>query len=233
MNPVDGLTPTPWDASALGMETFEVQRPGDEDLLRAAAARPGHYTAKVDPLSSKELLHRYGFYYCDTLLQPYCPRERFHGDADPRASVVPISRPEEVVAIGHGAFAHGRFHRDFHIAPAAADRRYDQWLTQLHREGKTFGLAWEGSLAAFFAFTEGPGTAHLALHAVGQEFRGRGLGKHLWTAGCEELFSRGHAELTSSVSATNLAILNLYASLGFRFRKPMDLYHRHNPPSPA
>ena len=229
MEAVNGLTPTPWDTAALGVETFEVERPEDEALLRIAASRPGHYTARVGPLDRKELLHRHGFYYCDTLLQPHCPRERFRGAPDPRASVVELGA-ESLVAMGHGAFAHDRFHRDFQVAPDAADRRYDRWLSQLHGEGRTFGLAWEGVPAAFFAVTEGPGSAHLALHAVADGFRGRGIAKHLWTAGCEELFSRGHAELTSSVSATNLAIVNLYVSLGFRFRDPVDLYHRLTPP---
>lgn len=221
-----GLKPTPWDAAALGGETFEVMRPRDEALLRAAASTPGHYTARIGPLESKALLHRYGFYYCDTLLQPHCSRERFRGAHDPRASILASVDVSELVALGHGAFAHDRFHRDFQVDPEAADRRYDRWLAQLHAEGRTFGLAWEGALAAFFAVTDGPVGAHLVLHAVGERFRGRGLAKYLWTAGCEALFERGHTELTSSVSATNLAVVNLYASLGFRFQEPVDLYHR-------
>jgi ribosomal protein S18 acetylase RimI-like enzyme len=43
---------------------------------------------------------------------------------------------------------------------------------------------------------------------------------------CAELARQGAPELTSSISATNLAALNLYVSLGFRFRNPVDVYHR-------
>ena len=36
----------------------------------------------------------------------------------------------------------------------------------------------------------------------------------------------GHEEVKSSISAANIAVLNLYASLGFSFSKPQDIYHR-------
>jgi len=64
------------------------------------------------------------------------------------------------------------------------------------------------------------------LHALGAKHRGRGLARHLWSAVCAELARQGALELTSSISATNLAALNLYVSLGFRFRNPVDVYHR-------
>ena len=66
----------------------------------------------------------------------------------------------------------------------------------------------------------------LVLHAVSEKFRGGGLAKYLWSVACKDLFGRGHQELTSSVSAANLPVVNLYASLGFRFRNSLDVYHR-------
>ena len=64
------------------------------------------------------------------------------------------------------------------------------------------------------------------LHAVAEECRGRGIAKFLWSRACEELFACGHEQLQSSVSAANLAVVNLYSSLGFRFREVSDVYHR-------
>jgi hypothetical protein len=43
---------------------------------------------------------------------------------------------------------------------------------------------------------------------------------------CADLARQGARELTSSISATNLAAANLYRALGFRFRNPIDIYHR-------
>lgn len=215
------LRETPWDKLALGLETVEILTVSKE-VLAAAARRPGHYTVKVDPLSDKRLLHEHCFYYCDTLLEPYADRKRFidfpHVGVGLRRDVT----IEALIEISHGAFAHGRFHRDFNVDRALADLRYDNWLRQLHSAGTVFGLAFEGDLAAFFGYTGN----RIVLHAVAPEFQGQGLAKFLWSRGCRELFDACETELTSSVSAANTAVVNLYASLGFRFRHPVDVYHR-------
>jgi hypothetical protein len=40
------------------------------------------------------------------------------------------------------------------------------------------------------------------------------------------MFDAGQPRVSSSVSAANVAVLNLYASLGFSFGRPQDIYHR-------
>jgi RimJ/RimL family protein N-acetyltransferase len=222
MRPAGPIEPTPWDARALGVETFEVKQVTPE-AMAIAARTPGHYTAKVDPLSSKRLLEESGFHYCDTLIEPHCAR----GDLveHPRAGVVVSNEVtlEELRPLCHGAFAHDRFHRDFSVAPAAADARYDNWLSQMHAAGQVYGIRLDGELAAFIALI-GP---RMVLHAVAQPRRGEGIAKYLWSAACRHFFDReGLDHLESSISATNLAAVNLYASLGFRFRKAVDVYHR-------
>lgn len=217
----DGLIATPWDKKVYGFDTWEVVTP-TEEVLSGLAAHSGHYTIKVDPLSSTERLHRHGFYYCDTLLEPFAERNRFVAFHHEQVGIDLTPQKDDVLKISHGGFRHGRFHRDFNIDPVLADRRYDQWASQLCDEKNVFGLTFAGDLAAFFGFRENK----IVLHAVAERFQGKGLAKYLWSRACRELFDRGHGELTCSVSAANLAIVNLYASLGFRFRKPVDYYHR-------
>lgn len=212
---------TPWDTAVFGMDTFEITTVS-RDSLNYALEVPGHYTVRTDPLMPKQLLHDSGFYYCDTLIEPYCRSEKFLG-AD--AGDIGISRDiplEPLLAICHGAFSHGRFHRDFNLSRAQADKRYDNWLTQLHDAGKVYGLLHRGRLGGFIAVEKN----QLILHAIAEPLRGRGLAKMLWTPVCRTLFEQGFDELVSSVSASNLAVVNLYSSLGFRFRNPIDLYHR-------
>jgi ribosomal protein S18 acetylase RimI-like enzyme len=124
--------------------------------------------------------------------------------------------------ICRGAFAHGRFHRDFNIDRARADARYDRWLAEMHAKGQVYGLQYRGELAGFAAVVG----AKLVLHAVAEAHRGRGRAHFLWTTLCEALFAAGEPEISSSISVANLAALNLYAALGFRFRHPTDIYHR-------
>jgi len=223
MTTPDFLMETPWDAVALDIPTYELKSV-TEDALKGISGIPGHFTVKLDPLDSKELLHRYGFYYCDTLLEPYCTAERFQASSHDGVRVNWEVGIDEVLSICDGGFSHGRFHRDFQVAGALADLRYNNWLKQLHNQRNTFGLEYEGTTAAFFAVSG----AKVVLHAVSEKFRGKGLAKALWSAGYLELYGKGHAELSSSVSACNLAVVNLYASLGFRFRNPVDVYHRFN-----
>jgi ribosomal protein S18 acetylase RimI-like enzyme len=214
------IRPTPWDVPALGCDTFELAHAGRDALALVKA--PGHYTVKVDPLSDKRALHENGFYYCDTLLEPCCSPERLAGEVHADATLANGVPLDGVLEICHGAFSHGRFHRDFGVPRERADRRYDRWLGQLHAAGKVRGLLWRGELAGFIAHEGGL----LVLHAVAKQCRGQGLARYWWTALCRELFAAGHREVTSSISAANLAVLNLYISLGFRMRHPVDVYHR-------
>jgi L-amino acid N-acyltransferase YncA len=210
-----------WDSVAFGRDCYEITVP-EEEALREAAAVPGHYSVKVEPLASKTLLHQYGFYYCDTLIEPHCPRERFQGHHDLRVRCSRAAALEELLAICHGAFEHGRFHRDFNLPRANADLRYDNWLRQVHAAGGSYGLYFEDQLAGFMAVDGG----RLVLHAMATSFRGRGLAKFLWTAVCDELYAQGHLEISSSISAANIAAANLYLTLGFRLQHPVDVYHR-------
>jgi ribosomal protein S18 acetylase RimI-like enzyme len=176
----------------------------------------------VDPLADKRALHEHGFYYCDTLIEPFCAARDFKPRAHPAAGILRDTALAPLLAICRGAFRHDRFHRDFSVERARADLRYENWLKTLHGSGKVYGLTWENEVAGFIAHEGGK----LVLHALGEQHRGRGLARYLWSAVCVDLARRGQEELTSSISATNLPALNLYASLGFRFRKAIDLYHR-------
>lgn len=218
--------PAPYDAAAFAMPAWELTE-YSAAALAAADGQPGLQTIKVDPLADKALLQRHGFHYCDTLLATRATRARLR-DVPPRAGLA-IARigadhpdAQAALAVCHGAFAHGRFHRDFLLERAGADRRYDDWLRQLLAAGNAWGLYADGVLSGFIAFSG----ASLVLHAVAPECRGKGLAKHWWHLAAMALFDAGHEEVTSSISAANVAVLNLYASLGFAFDAPQDVYHR-------
>jgi ribosomal protein S18 acetylase RimI-like enzyme len=218
------LVRTPWDSKVFAIDTFEV-RSFDEETLKVVANLPGHFTIKVDPSRSTDLLHRCGFYYCDTLVEPFCRRQHFIAHDDPDVRVVDTYDIGDFLSLSRGAYTHGRFHRDPNIPSELADARYDSWLRQIHAAGGMIGLAYRGTLAAYFAREN----AKVLLHAVHVSLRGKGLAKYLWTAGYNTLFREGFDEVSSSVSASNMPVTNLYCSLGFKFRSPLDVYHLFNP----
>ena len=229
--PTPLLRASPWDEAAFGLPAWELTE-YSAAALRQADATPGHQSIKVDPLADKALLHAHRFHYADTLLATHATRDRLRPlkpldgrDTSAAARVVGVSRafdPDAALAICHGAFAHGRFQRDFTLAPALAARRYDNWLRQLIDAGQVYGLFAEGQLGGFIGTS---GNA-LVLHAVAPAMRGRGLAKYWWRQVIVQLFDAGHAEVVSSISAANMAVLNLYATQGFSFRAPQDIYHR-------
>jgi len=213
--------PSVWDSAAFGMPSHEILEIS-VDTLGYAASTPGHYTVRMDPLGSKQLLHVHGFYYCDTLVEPYCAAKDFRPFTRSQVTFTNSAPIEDLLKISHSAFVHGRFHRDFQLSSKLADQRYDRWLIELHQAGKVFGLLYEEQLCGFIAVNN----SRLVLHAMSAKMRGQGLAKYLWTPICQLLFSQGYAEITSSISIANLAALNLYSTLGFRFRNAKDIYHR-------
>jgi len=215
------ITETPWDSKAFGMKTFEI-RTLSKEVIEKAVKMKGHFTFKANPLHSKKLLHDYGFYYCDTLIEPYCPREAFVSFKHDDIRFVSDINVENLADMSNYEFFHGRFHRDFNINKDLADLRYAEWLKELYRSGNVFGFLFKKDVAGFFGFKANK----ILLHAINKKYKGKGLAKYFWSLACKELFSKGYAELTSSISASNCAAVNLYISLGFKFRHPVDVYHR-------
>lgn len=214
------IEPTPWDTAAFGMPTWELTEYSEAALIQATQTA-GHHSLKVEPLADKRMLHEYGFYYCDTLIEPHCKAAQLRASQHRSADISRDVDAEQVLAICHGAFKHGRFHRDLNLPRSAADLRYDNWLKQLLEAQQVYGLYWQGALAGFIGFSG----KKLVLHALGEKYRGKGLSKYWWSEVCRDLLENGNETVKSSISATNLPVLGLYASLGFSFNNPQDVYH--------
>jgi RimJ/RimL family protein N-acetyltransferase len=214
---------TPWDNRIFGIDTYEITELS-KNVLEKIKDKPGHFTVKLNPLQSKELLHQYGFYYCDTLIEPFCAVEHFNPSYNERVFVSSNIDIRSLTDLCYDTFQYDRFHRDFHMDHRAADERYAHWLMDIHKTGDVWALLYENDCAGFFACEKN----RILLHALKAKYRGKGLAKFFWSAGCAKLFSAGYTELTSSISTANVAVLNLYSSLGFSFRNPVDVYHKLN-----
>ncbi|MBL4774714.1 MAG: GNAT family N-acetyltransferase [Mariprofundus sp.] len=213
--------PSPWDEAIFQVPCYEIIDPSETSLAQASS-HVGHYTVKLDPLADKALLHRYGFYYADTLIEPSCKQDRLINHSHVDIAVVSDMPLHELLNMCDNSFVYGRFHRDFNLSKVQADQRYKQWLEQLYNNANVFGLLYKNNIAGFIACSEGK----LMLHAMDVQFRGQGLAKFMWSAVIKILFEQGENEIRSSISASNLAALNLYSSLGFHFDQAQDIYHR-------
>jgi ribosomal protein S18 acetylase RimI-like enzyme len=217
---------TPWDSKAFGINTFEITYISDDNFKELVNKifrenQSGHYTVRLDPLKSKRLLDEFGFYYCDTLIEPYCSFDDLIVHQREEISLSEVVDINLLAKTVYGAFRHGRFHRDFNLNRDLADIRYDLWLRELYQVNQVFGLMLRDEIAGFWGYSGNK----ILLHALNEKYRGKGIAKYFWSIACQKLFAKGYPELTSSISASNLAVLNLYLSLGFKFRNPVDVYH--------
>nr|WP_239541435.1 GNAT family N-acetyltransferase [Pullulanibacillus pueri] len=215
---------TPWDERVYGIKTYEIERL-TEEALDLSNTFTGHFTIKVNPLVSKKALHQYDFYYCDTLIEPFCSPANFKPVYNKQTSLTPQMAAQDVTCFCKNTFQYDRFHRDFNLEHTKGDSRYAYWLEDIIQQGgEILGLNFQGELVGFFAYKDN----HILLHAIGDRHRGRGLAKYLWSDACNYILNKGWNEIKSSISAANLAVLNLYRSLGFSFRHPVDIYHKYN-----
>ncbi|ASK62590.1 GNAT family N-acetyltransferase [Virgibacillus phasianinus] len=217
------LQETPWDKRNFNMNTYELTA-STESALEETVDKQGHFTLKVNPLDNPEMLLKYGFYYMDTLIEPVCKKDDLRLFVRDGTSISTEYDPSEIIQIADEAFMHGRFHRDFNIPNDQADKRYVNWVKDLMEAKKVFSLLYEDQIAGFYAFEEDK----VLLMGMKEEFRSKGLAKSFVSQGCFEQIKFGHSQLRTSISAANVASLNLFQSLGFKLKNTVDVYHKIN-----
>ncbi|CEI81391.1 hypothetical protein J18TS1_22320 [Oceanobacillus oncorhynchi subsp. incaldanensis] len=218
------LKPTPWDSRNFPLDTFQLTE-YSEAALQAAADVEGHFTVKVDPLADKALLHKYGFYYADTLMEPYCYRNKFLEEEAGDVTFHENYDAADILTIAEEAFQGGRYHRDFHVPNEMADLRYRNWVKDLIDQELILAYKQDGRVKGFFAYQE----ENVLLLAMHKDIRGQGFAKPFTAACVKEQFERtGREQLVTSISPSNPASLNVFIDLGFRLRAGKDIYHKVN-----
>lgn len=220
------LKATPWDKRNFNVDTYQLTTL-TEDALKETVNTAGHFTLKVNPLESPESFLQYGFYYMDTLIEPVCKRDDLRVFTREGVAIASEYDPEEILQIAEEAFMHGRFHRDFNIPNFQADKRYVNWVKDLMEANHIFSLLYERQTAGFFAFENDK----VLLMGIKESFRSKGLAKAFVSQACFEQFKFGHEQLKTSISAANVASLNLFYALGFKLKNTVDVYHKMNHPS--
>ncbi|WP_254434108.1 GNAT family N-acetyltransferase [Halobacillus sp. Marseille-Q1614] len=218
------LRPTPWDVRNFHIDTFEVTSM-EEEALAQTEERKGHYTIKIDPLSNPKRLLDSGFYYVDTLIEPVCKAEKLLNFDQEGITIEERYNLNTVLEIAEKTFHHGRFHRDFNIPNEQADKRYMNWTKDLIEKEQVYALNVQGETAGFYGFEKDK----VLLLGMSRKYRGKGLARPFLSAACQkQLIESGSEELTTSISAANVASLNLFYSLGYRLRTTKDVYHKLN-----
>lgn len=221
------LKATPWDKRTFKIDTYELT---DSSIkaLEATDNLNGHFTLKVDPLENPKNIINSGFYYMDSLIEPVCKLDNLQVFEDNKVSLSQDYQKKEILDIAKDTFIHGRFHRDFNVDNALADIRYMRWVEDLMTENNLYSLLYDGELAGFYGFDRDK----VLLLGIKKEFQGKRLAKPFTSMGCKKQLEQGYSTLYTSISAANVASLNLFYSLGFKLTKTLDVYHKLNGPAP-
>jgi RimJ/RimL family protein N-acetyltransferase len=126
------------------------------------------------------------------------------------------------------AFHNERYHVDPRLNRSLADLRYQVWVDNavknsqqeilVLREGKT--------VIGFFIWErQDSNAAYWHLTAINPDYQGQGYGRKAWQSILNYHYSQGVSQVKTTISARNFAVLNLYASLGFRFEPPEMTFH--------
>ncbi|WP_174614352.1 GNAT family N-acetyltransferase [Virgibacillus ihumii] len=222
---METIRETPWDKRNFNIDTYEILDYSEETLEKTDTLN-GHFTIKVNPLENPELLLKHGFYYMDTLIEPVCQRKNLTIYQKNGTSISREYDWEQIAHIADEAFMHGRFHRDFHIPNHLADLRYANWVKDLQKQDNIFALKYNGQTVGFYGYVHDK----VLLLGIKKDFRKLGLAKAFTSQGCLEQFNLGYDQLRTSISAANVASLNLFYALGFRLSDTVDVYHKLSGP---
>ena len=130
--------------------------------------------------------------------------------------------------IAESAFKNERFHVDPRLDPHRANARYGRWVvtTLGHPRQQLLKILEDETLVAFFIIeVNADGEVYWHLTAVAPEYHGRGYGHRAWLAMLRYHCSNGHDAVSTTISARNIPVLNLYSSLSFRFAPSEMTFH--------
>ncbi len=242
----------PWDGEIFGFRVGDYAPGGTTSLVAHAGELPSYLAEwaereRVDivgcrvgtrPAALGAVLESAGFRFIEIQLRATIPRLR---PADFRPSRLTVRSAEgadqvRIAEIAGAAFTLGRYHADPRFPRALADRRYRVWMERVFdapAPGTWVGVVGSvGSPGGFLHAEIASGVADIRLAAVDRDAAGI-AGPELFRGAVHEFAARGVHSVTARISAVNSGVLNIYASLGFRFHEPEIVFHWHRPAAPG
>ena len=247
-NPALGtIAVIPWDSEIFGFPVASYRLPLDappddiQGMLRASLS--GWATANSVVLCScavpaaeryrRGCLPRAGFQEVDFSLQVALNGLQSTKLPEARAELreATAADHESIKRIAAAGFQHGRYHADPRFPRELADRRYSQWMANAlsgdDPHDRVFVLGEPGRVQGFYHVSMEEAVSDLRLASVAPELKGTMLGFDLYASILHVLKHRGVRRVIASISAANTAVMNVFATLGFRFSQPEMIYHWH------
>ena len=153
---------------------------------------------------------------------------RFCDDADISICPATVSDEAEISFIAAHIFETGRLQVDPQGGPEIGNRRYAAWAANAFHTAHQHVLKclMGGRITAFLVVERPTATSRFwSMAGLAPGLAGRGLGRRIWQAWLAFHHREGIDEVSTSISSHNIAVHNLYVSLGFRFPAPTITLH--------
>jgi RimJ/RimL family protein N-acetyltransferase len=228
----------PWDTQIFGVPVAHIADLHVLEPLRAAhdyerflewctQKRIAFCACRVpaERLSDSMFLEERGFRFVELNYLPQLTGLQQLRTSDEGIAVAPADERDRAIltAMAAQTFRHGRFHQDPRIDPRLGDRRYGAWLNNAFESSnqRVLKCSLDGEIVAFFVVeNREQGHCFWSLNGLAPGRGGRGLGKRVWRSMLHWHRAEGADRVSTSISSHNVAALNLYVALGFRFPPP-------------
>jgi RimJ/RimL family protein N-acetyltransferase len=172
-----------------------------------------------------------GFRFVEMVYEPWL--DALDGIAEPRHTIdvaeASNADVEAIAAIAHDAFLTGRYLLDWRLPAELSKRRYADWVRSsfASNEQQVLKAESDGTLVGFFIVERRPDdTVYWHLTAIAPGHQGQGLGQSVWRAMLRRHRAEAATGVRTTISGHNVAVMNLYARLGFSFSAPQMTFHR-------
>ena len=235
---------TPWDSAVYGnavvsIENLEVVEPPnagkdfksfrnwlDTNLVGLVSCRLPHRN-----LRESMFLESQDFRFVEMVLHPYLTN--LHQlQLTPEDLQIQVATPDDLddlLRIAGSAFTNERFHLDPRVPFGVGDKRYAQWVRNClnHPTQKLLKISEKKKTIGLFITVElpTPKTVDWLLTAISPSIQGLGYGKRVWLAMLRFHQTQGIQTISTTISARNSRVLNLYSQLQFRFNDPEMTFH--------
>jgi RimJ/RimL family protein N-acetyltransferase len=197
-----------------------------EDKCLVCTKIPSHEVTKM------RTLVEHGFYPIETMVEPYRDLRSFSGTRRfERLSLrlATVADKPQLFSIARSAFSMDRYHLDPNLPDDRASYRYEFWLENGMKSGDhvwVYRDSTDDRLVGFCHLREiDKGVVDFSLAAIEPKFQKSGFGVMMYSECLMECKKMGYAEIVTRISLNNIAVLNIYAHLGFLFRQPTVTFH--------
>lgn len=236
-------TEASWDSTVFGFPVLQINQMricgplANKDFCSFETARDrieaGLVSCRLPHqcLSESFLLEERGFRFIEMVFQPELDdlqTKNYSQVENIQISFADHKTLDTVIEIAGKAFRNERFYIDPRLNSILSDLRYCNWVRDSfnHPTQQIYVFNNGDRIVAFFIIEIlEDGTCYWHLTAVDPNLQSQGFGRSVWLAMLNFLRARGVNKVRTCIAARNHRILNLYASLGFRYPPPLMTFH--------